>query len=140
MPPSELTIGAIVSAPITLVTSDKNDLACAANVEVSGNRCGFTEAGAPLIGFDSRRILAPYRTTSGDLFLIAGLFDLPTVSERYTQDPPDGRNRDSLRRFIANCAVKLVGQADYKLRWLQAAPFDGPVNSWVAVPLECTIE
>jgi hypothetical protein len=130
--------GSVVEAPITLVTADRHELACAMPGDVQGYRCAWADPSSKN-SVDPEHTLAPYMTTAGQLFLVAGLFEQTQVSVRYDRERPDGRKREELRRFTATCKLKLVGEAsEAKLQFAQGSPWGEPVRAWVGVPSECT--
>lgn len=135
-----LQAGAIIDAPITLVTADRNDLACAMASDVSGYACAYSAPDKPNGSLPAAdHVIAPYMTTQGQLFLVAGLFEQAPVDERYRKEPPEGKKRETLRRFTANCKIKLVGEVEARLRWAQNGPWGEPTRAWTAVPAGCKL-
>lgn len=132
--------GVIIDAPITLVTADRNDLSCAMDSAVSGYACAFSAPDKPNAALPAAdHVLAPYMTTQGQLFLVAGLFEQAPVDERYRKEPPEGKKRETLRRFTAQCKIKLVGEVEARLRWAQNGPWGEPARAWTAVPAGCKV-
>ena len=136
--PAVMQTGSVVDAPITLVTADRHELACAMQGDIAGCKCAWSEPSTKN-SVDPVHTLAPYMTTAGQLFLVAGLFEQPQVSLRYDRERPDGRKREELRRFTATCKLKLMGEApEVRLQFSQGSPWGESVRAWVGVPSECT--
>jgi hypothetical protein len=139
-PAPALESGAIVDAPVTLVTADRDELACAMPDAIEQHVCGW-------VGPDTRReplpaperVLAPYLTTSGQIFLIGGLFEQPAVSQRYERENPAGRKREELRRFTASCKLKLLGEVDARVQFSPGSPWGELQKVWAASPVQCVI-
>ena len=131
-----------VDAPITLITSDREDLACALGKAVGQYKCEFRAPGqawpeAPA----AKDKLAPYFTTDRQMFLIPGLFEQPALAARYKSDPPTGKPRDQLKRFVARCHLHLVEKVDaFQTRWATGTPFGPADGAWVAEPEDCKVE
>jgi hypothetical protein len=87
----------------------------------------------------AERVLAPYLTTSGQLFLIAGLFEQPAVAQRYERENPAGRKREELRRFTASCKLKLLGEVDARMQFAPGSPWGAPQKAWAASPVQCQV-
>ena len=130
-----------VDAPITLITSDREDLACALNRAVGKYRCEFRGPGqvwpdAPA----AKERLAPYFTTDRQLYLLPGLFEQPALADRYRTEPPRGLPRDHLRRFVARCKLHLIEKVDgLQTRWLAGSTFGPSDGAWVAEPRDCKV-
>lgn len=138
--PSVMQPGAVVDAPITLITADRNDLACAREGDVDGFACAFTAPGVVRISQTAAdRVLAPYMTTQGQLFLVAGLFEQPAVEERFRKEPPEGKKREELRRFTAQCKLRLLSEIEVRMRWAPQAPWGEPSRAWASVPVSCRV-
>lgn len=132
--------GKTVPVDITLVTADVNDLACAANFTVEGARCAFDREGQPWREGGSGALLAPYMTTNNTLLLIPDLFAEPAIARRLEEEPPAGKARDSLRRFIASCKLHAQQKVkDFYVRWTPAAPWGHRSEAWVGRISECEI-
>jgi len=131
-----------VDAPITLITSDREDLACALGKAVGQYKCQFRAAGQPWPEAPSDKDkLAPYFTTDRQLFLIPGLFEQPALAARYKSEPPAGKPRDQLKRFVARCRLRLVEKVEgFQTRWMSDANFGPADSAWVAEPEDCKIE
>lgn len=131
-----------VDAPITLVTSDREDLACALGKAVGQYKCEFRAAGQPWPEAPSAKDrLAPYFTTDRQMFLIPGLFEQPALAARYQSDPPTGKPRDQLKRFVARCHLRLVEKVEgFQTRWMTGSNFGPADSAWVAEPQDCKVE
>lgn len=146
--PRRLAVGRTVDVGITLVTADARDLACASNETVGGARCLYDESGALREGLPvgdeagrSTEVLAPYMTTDNVLFLVPGLFAEPAIAKRFAEEPPTV-GRDRLKRFTAQCRMKIEGRAkDLAVRWEPTAAF-GPQadGAWVGRISNCSID
>ncbi len=134
--------GTIVDAPITLVTSDRNDLGCAARAAFGRYRCGYQAADRPWPDPPAPAdLLAPYYTGDRRLFLIPGLFEQPAVAARYRREIPTGRSRASLRRFVADCKVRLLTRAEgFEVRWVRGDGWHPSGPGWVAAPVRCSVQ
>ena len=79
--------GSTVQAEITLVTSDRDDLACASDKAVGSYRCEFRAPGTPWPdAFAPVDKLAGYFTLDRKLYVIPGLFEQPAIAKRYAED------------------------------------------------------
>jgi hypothetical protein len=66
------------------------------------------------------------------MYLVPGLFTQPAVQERYKTDPPEGKERDRLKRFTAKCNLKIIGKlGGVRVRWLATGTWSAPLF-WVA--------
>jgi hypothetical protein len=138
-PSSGGAAGTVVNADITLLTSDKNDVDCAAPKGVDAYHCGFTDPKAPF-QVDEAKKLRPYFTVDRRLFLVPGLFQQPALDQRVQSEPPN-KPRDQLKRFTARCKLKLMGELDnVRYRWTQTADWSAPAKVQVAEPSDCKIE
>jgi hypothetical protein len=139
--------GLVVDAPITLITSDRENLGCALPRWVGRYRCEFQSPKrpwpAPLPHGD---LLAPYdteqhATVQQQMFLIPGLFEQPSLAARYAKEPPEGVPRDRLVRFVAHCKLRLVERVDeFQARWSRDWPWGPQAGVWVAEPVSCSID
>jgi len=131
-----------VEAPITLITSDREDLACALGKAIGHYKCQFRAAGQPWPEAPAEKDkLAPYFTTDRQMFLIPGLFEQPALSARYKSEPPAGKPREQLKRFVARCRLRLVEKVEgFQTRWATDANFGPADSAWVAEPEDCKIE
>jgi len=138
-PGSTSAVGSTVSAEITLITSDRNDVDCAAATGIDPYRCGFSDESMAWHGDEANK-LKPYYTTDRHLYLIPGLFLQPAVQERFKSEPPD-KPRDLLKRFTAKCDLKIIGKVGgTKVRWLATGTWSNPEEVEVATPITCKVE
>jgi hypothetical protein len=136
-------IGLDVDAPITLITSDRDDLSCASSRAFGSYRCEFAapnEPAAPVPAAADR--LAPYLSETRQMFLIPGLFEQPELRSRYDREPPRGVARGRLRRFTARCRLKLVERVDggFQVRWERSGTWGRGDVAWVATVTSCRVE
>jgi len=146
-PKPEMVKGNVIDAPITLVTADRNDLACVHDKAVEGFHCEYAtqdktwestheDADAK----DRKKLLAPYKTIDDITLLIPGLFEEPAVNERYKDEPPGKLTKDKLQRFTAQCKVKLVAEVDPVLvRWWPKQGWQGPQKIWMGTASDCQV-
>jgi len=108
---------------ITLLREDRANLACAANAVMDGLHCGLDATRAPHpAGGDDARVLRPYNTVNGELFLGAGLWDSPALHAGLPT-----------QRFTVVCDYEIVGALrSVLLRWSPAGDFV-PVDRSLAV-------
>jgi len=133
------TPGSTVSADITLVTSDRADVDCAAATGVGSYNCGFSDENMPRNNAEKDK-LKPFYTTDRKLYLIPGLFLQPALAERYKAEPPD-KPRDLLKRFTAKCDLKILGRVGgVKVRWLATGTWSNPEETEVATVVECKVD
>jgi hypothetical protein len=146
-PSPEMVKGAVIDAPITLVSADRLDLACVLpkkDVE-GGYHCEFVgvdkpwaESGAESV--DRKKVLSPYKTIDDVLILIPGLFEEPAVHERYQDEPPSKANREKLQRFTAQCKLKLLTEVDsVMVRWNPKGQWQGPHKVWIGEASNCQV-
>ena len=129
-----------VAADITLVTSDRADVDCAAAAGVAAYRCGFSDESMPWHGEEQNK-LKPFYTTDRHLYLIPGLFLAPSLQERFKSEPPDSKPRDQLKRFTAKCNLKIAGKVGgVKVRWLSTGAWSNPEEVEVATVIDCKVE
>jgi hypothetical protein len=134
--------GTELDIPITLVTSDREDLGCAFDATVGDYRCEVKSDGTAWPSPPERKHrLAPYYSEDRRLFLLPGLFEQPALAERYRHEDPTGRARSSLRRFSARCKLRLVKKVEgFKVRWLHNDSWHDSGPAWVAEVAGCTVE
>ena len=110
---------------ITLVSTDRQDLACASGTEIKGLHCGFESQarrwskGDPN---DDKKMLRPYSTTNGVQFFGAGLWSEPALT-------PD---KIPATRFSVKCKFAVAGKmprAD--IRWHEGEGWNN-VADWFA--------
>ncbi len=145
-PKPDLHEGAEIDAPITLVTADKQDLACASDKEFEGYHCAFKTPEDTWPDLDTRdpeqrkKMLVPYMTVDDVMFLIPGLFEQPSVDERYRDELPRARSRDKLERFTAQCKLKVRKQWEgVMVRWSPKAEWQGPQKVWIGEVSNCQV-
>jgi hypothetical protein len=133
------TPGSTVSADITLITSDRADVDCAAATGIGDYRCGFSDENMPWNGDEAKK-LKPFYTTDRHLYLIPGLFLQPALQERYKAEPP-GKPRDQLKRFTAKCELKILGKVGgVRVRWLATGTWSNPEEVEAATVESCKVE
>jgi hypothetical protein len=131
--------GSTVAADITLVTSDRADVDCAAATGIGAYRCGFSDENMPWHGEEQNK-LKPYYTADRHLYLIPGLFLQPALAERFKSEPPD-KPRDLLKRFTAKCNLKIAGKVGgTRVRWLATGTWSNPEEVEVATVVDCKVE
>jgi len=138
-PQEPSTPGSTVSADITLITSDRNDVDCAAAAGIDKYHCGYTDESMAWKGEEKDK-LRPYYTTDRHLYLIPGLFLQPALEARYKSEPPD-KPRDMLKRFTAKCELKILGKVGgVKVRWLATGTWGNPEEVEAATVIDCKVE
>ena len=118
--------GATIKASISLVTTDRDDLACASPDTFGAYRCAFRAPGKAWREPPPRAdLLAAYYTVNQQLLVIPGLFEQPAVAARYAAEEPRGLPRDLRPRFVATCRFELVGELHhFQTRWLRSGGFN----------------
>lgn len=114
---------------ITLVRDDDINLACAGDATMRGLHCAFRSDRTPH-GDDDARVLRPYKTVNGELFLGAGLW---SSLASHGPLPAD--------RFTATCDFEIVGALhSVAFRWTRNGAFEASDRSLAAGVLrECAI-
>jgi hypothetical protein len=137
---------AVIDAPITLVTADKTDLACASESEIDGFRCAFKKPNEPWPDVDPtnaehrKKMLVPYMTVDNVMFLIPGMFEDPAVDERFRDEVPRRLPRDKLERFTAQCKLTLRKEMDaVMVRWNPTGDWQGPHKIWIGETSNCQV-
>ncbi len=130
-----------VDASITLVTSDRDDLACASEQSFGRYRCEFRAPGVawpdPPAPADR---LAPYYTVDQKLYVIPGLFEQPPLAARYASEEPRKLPREQRARFAAACRLNVIGQIrNVQTRWLKTGEWGKQDEAPVAVATDCRI-
>jgi hypothetical protein len=133
--------GEHVSLQITLITSDRHELACGLDHPVAGLRCAFGADGQPVTPAPEKgQLLAPYMTPDRRLLLVPALFEQPALSARYDREVPTGRPRQRLKRFVATCQMELLAKVPQaKVRFGKRGNWDQISDVWVARPASCTV-
>lgn len=117
--------GQTVDVEITLVSTDKNDLACASGTEIKGLHCGFesqTKRWSKGDANDDKKTLKPYSTTGNVNFMAAGVWS----------DPALAGDKLPQTRFSVKCKLTVAGKmprAD--VRWHEGEGWNG-VSDWYA--------
>lgn len=117
------TDGQVVDVDITLVSTDRQDLACATGTELKGLHCQFesqTKRWSKPDANDDKKMLKPYSTTNGINFLAAGVWSDPALS---------GENLPKTR-FAVKCKLTVAGKmprAD--VRWHEGEGWNN-VSDW----------
>ncbi len=128
-------------ASITLVTSDRDDLACASEQSFGRYRCEFRAPGVawPNPPAPADR-LAPYYTVDQKLYVIPGLFEQPPLAARYTAEEPHKLPRQQRPRFAATCHLEVVGQVrNLQTRWVKNGDWGRQEEAPVAIASGCHI-
>jgi hypothetical protein len=106
-------VGDVADVEITLVKSDRTDLACAATDEVAGKHCAFEDKNKPWSkgpSVDDKVTLRPYTTVDHLQFTAAGLWS----------DPAMAADKLPSTRFSVKCKLKVEGQTKTVFaRWEQ---------------------
>jgi hypothetical protein len=130
--------GAIVDAELTLITSDRADVACVSAKTFDSYACDFSNETTPR-RIDERDTLRPYMTGDRRVYLIPGLFLHPSLARRYQSEPPTVP-REQLKRFTAKCKLKKAGQLEgFKLRWAATGAWSEPQNADVVTVVACDV-
>lgn len=127
---------------INLVTTDRDDLACASEQTIGGHyRCEFRAPGVPWPNPSAPADrLAPYYTMDQQLYVIPALFEQSALSARYTAEQPKNLPRDQRPRFAAACQLKVIDHLkNFQTRWLKTGEWNHQDDAPVAVPSDCHI-
>jgi hypothetical protein len=142
VPPEKVLVyqlKAVGEANITLVTADRNDLDCAAKEGIQGFSCGFSNELVAVPG-DERSKLKPFYTVERQLILVPGLFLEPAIRARYQSELPN-QPRERLKRFTANCQLRLIGTLrGVRTRWLANGEWTPAEDIEVGTISKCTID
>lgn len=126
-------------AAITLVTADRTDLDCVASKPIQGFHCGYSSE-ATTWQADEQNKLRPYYTLDRHLYLIPGLFLEPAIAKRYQSELPN-KPREQLKRFTANCQIKVVGKlAGARTHWVPNSAWSDPAEIEVGTISGCKID
>jgi hypothetical protein len=140
--PAQYAVGDDIDVSITLVTTDAKALACASTEMVGPRHCEFETDKQRWSKGEGRPspndLLAPYKTTDDQLFLVAGLFSEPALAQRLAIDPPNFGHEHA--RFVANCKLHIEGKIEkVGARWQPSGQF-GPVGpAWVGTLSACLL-
>lgn len=116
--------GEKVDVEITLVSTDRQDLACASGTEINGLHCANESQGKRWSKGDpndDKKMLKPYSTTNGINFLAAGVWTDPGLPEKLPNS-----------RFTLKCKLevaKKMPRAD--VRWHEGEGWNS-VTDWYA--------
>jgi hypothetical protein len=126
-------VGETVDVEITLVRSDRQDLACASTEEVSGKHCAFEANAKPWSkgdASDDKKLLKPYTTTDRVQFTAAGLWSDPAMA-------PD---KLPASRFSVKCKYQVEGNLkDVGVRWEQSAQWYSNKDWYVGSVSNCKL-
>jgi hypothetical protein len=126
-------------ADITLVTSDRTDVACVSLKGFQGYHCGFSTEIVNWQG-DEQNKLAPYYTVDRHQYLIPGLFLEPAIRDRYQSELPN-KPPEQLKRFTAHCQIKIIGKlAGVRTHWRVNTAWGNPEDIEVGTVSGCKIE
>ena len=130
-----------IAASITLVTTDRDDLACASEQRFGRYRCEFRSPGVawpdPPAPADC---LVGYYTVEQQLYVIPGLFDQPALADRYASDESHKIARDQRQRFAAACQLKVIDRMrNFQTRWLKTGDWGHQDEAPVATVSDCRI-
>lgn len=133
-----LVPGSTVDAELTLISSDRNDVACTSPRRVDRYGCDFSDDTTPR-KLAEQDTLRPYMTVDRRVYLIPGLFLEPNIARRYQAEPPTVP-REQLQRFSARCKLKTGGRLQgFKLRWAPAGKWSEPQDAEVATVVSCEV-
>lgn len=125
--------GQTVDVELTLVATDKADLACAASAEVGGKHCEFESKTKPWSkgeSKDDKIVLKPYNTTNKTPLLAAGLWSQPALANNLPQG-----------RFSVKCKFAVEGTVtNPSVRWQQGKNWFDESFGWPTGTLSnCTL-
>jgi hypothetical protein len=144
--PPDLETGKMVDVSITLITADASGLACSSDQQIGPMHCAFKADGRPWPKEEGEagspeNIIAPYMTVDNTLFLVPGLWTEPALAKRLVEEPPTKFDREQLRRFNANCKMKVEGKMNsFKVRWQPGTPWGDRDAAWVGRLSGCTLQ
>ena len=126
-------------AAITLVTADRTDLDCVAAKGIQGFHCGYSSEITNWQG-DEQNKLKPYYTLDRHLYLVPGLFLEPAIAKRYQAELPN-KPREQLKRFTANCQIRVIGKlAGVRTHWQANNAWSNPEDIEVGTISDCKID
>jgi len=128
-PRAAAALGRGRSIELTLVATDRENLACGSSAVVEGLHCAFDAAGKPWAKDEAALVLQPFTTTDGKQLLGAGLWSDPGLGTRLPS-----------KRFRARCDFAPAGEAAApRVRWAPG-PFKDAAATWPAGRLsKCTV-
>jgi hypothetical protein len=131
-----------VDGSLTLVTSDRDDLACASEQSFGRYRCEFRAPGVPWPDPPAPADrLVGYYTVEQKLYVIPGLFEQPALSARYAAEEPRKVPRDQRPRFSAACRLKVTDQMrNFQTRWVKNGGWNHQDEAPVAIASDCHIQ
>jgi hypothetical protein len=146
--PEKWAVGGKARVPLTVITSDYNNLGCASATVIDGARCAHSadqrfqlpEPTAPLDD-NKANIIQPYSTyPDNHVVMVAGLWAQPVVASRLHNEPPNGKPDNTLMRFTVTCDLSFVGKlTDFSVRWRPSDNWYRPQPALVARPSNCVI-
>lgn len=116
--------GQEVEVDITLVSADRNDLACSSTEEVGGKHCAFESAtkASPKGSNDDKTLLRPYMTVKHEPLLAAGVWSEPILKGALPND-----------RFSIRCKYKVEGKVKkHSSRWKSTGEWFEERDEWPA--------
>lgn len=127
---------------INLVTTDRDDLACASEQSFGRYRCEFRAPGVPWPNPPAPADrLAPYYTMDQQLYVIPALFEQPALAARYASEEPKKLPRDQRPRFAAACQLKVIDHLkNFQTRWIKTGDWNHQDDAPVAIPSDCHIQ
>ncbi len=133
--------GKTMDTSITLITADAAGLSCASDEAVGNAHCAFKYDGKPWPKGEGEEIIAPYMTVDNQFLLVADLFKDPALQKRLQEEPPNQAKREELRRFNANCKLRIDQKlTKLKVRWQPWAGWgDQNGENWVGHVSDCNV-
>ncbi len=130
-----------IDASISLVTTDRDDLACASEQRFGRYRCEFRAPGVPWPDPPAPADrLAAYYTVDQQLYVIPALFEQPALAARYASEEARKLARDQRPRFAAACQLKVRDHMrNFQTRWLKTGDWGQQAEAPVATPSDCHI-
>jgi hypothetical protein len=117
--------GQQVDVELTLVKTDREDLACSSPEELAGRHCAFeaqTKRWSKGDVNDDKKLLKPYTTTNGAELLAAGLWSEPALSGTLPAT-----------RFSVKCKYTVEGRLKKpSIRWATDRPWYDSQGDWYA--------
>lgn len=143
----EWKVGERARVLITVTSADYDKLACLDARPAGDDYCQFKSdreqtpppKGAPLDD-NKRHVLQPYRTTDGQLLLIAGLWADPKVATRLHNEPAAGVAESKLSRYVLDCQLEFREErSGTKIRWSRTEAWSDQGKAFVAEPVSCEV-